>query len=118
MRGQRGGRVADNDPILIYTTFAEPADARRVGKALVEARLAACVNIFDGMTAIYEWQGALEEAGETVKLIKTRRGLQAQALAEAERLHPYETPALLVIPVDGGGAEFFAWIAAQTQPGA
>lgn len=110
--------MTDDDPILIYTTFAEPADARRVGKALVEARLAACVNIFEGMTAIYEWQGALEEAGETAMLIKTRRGLQNQALEEAKRQHPYDTPALLVIPIDGGGAEFFAWIAAQTQPGA
>ena len=110
--------MTDDAPILIYTTFAEPADARRVGKALVEARLAACVNIFEGMTAIYEWQGALEEAGETAMLIKTRRGLQARALEEAKRQHPYDTPALLVIPIDGGGAEFFAWIAAQTRPGA
>ena len=110
--------MADDDPILIYTTFAEPADARRVGKALVEARLAACVNIFEGMTAIYEWQGALEEAGETVMVIKTRRGLQDRALAEAGRLHPYDTPALMVIPIDGGGGAFFAWIAQQTQPDA
>ncbi len=106
----------DDDPILIYTTFAAPDEARRVGRALVEARLAACVNIFPGMTAIYEWQGALEEDGECAMLIKTRRGLQAQVLDEAKRLHPYDTPALLVIGIDAGGSDFLAWIVAQTQP--
>ena len=107
----------DDAPILIYTTFDGPEAARRVGRALVEARLAACVNMFPGMTAIYEWQGTLEEAGECAMLIKTRRGLQARVLAEARRLHPYDTPALLVIGIDDGDSDFLAWITAQTQPG-
>ena len=107
---------SDDAPILVYTTFATPEDAARVGRALVEARLAACVNVFPGMTAIYEWQGGLEEAGECAMLIKSRRGLQANLLEEARRLHPYDTPALLVIGVDGGAADFLAWIVAQTQP--
>lgn len=106
----------DDQPILIYTTFAAPEDAKTVGRALVEARLAACVNIFPGMTAIYEWEGAPEEAGECVMLIKSRRGLQAEVLQETHRLHPYDTPALLVIPVDGGSGDYLDWIAAQTRP--
>ncbi|MGI9382513.1 MAG: divalent-cation tolerance protein CutA [Methyloligellaceae bacterium] len=106
----------DDQPILIYTTFASPDDAKAVGGALVEARLAACVNIFPGMTSIYEWEGAAEEAGECAMLIKSRRGLQAQVLEETTRLHPYDTPALLVIPIDGGGSDYLAWIAAQTRP--
>ncbi len=106
----------DDDPILIYTTFAAPDEAGRVGRALVEASLAACVNVFPGMTAIYAWQGVLEEAGECAMLIKTRRGLQARVLDETRRLHPYDTPALLVIEVDAGDGDFLAWIVAQTQP--
>ncbi len=105
----------DDDPILIYTTFAAPDDARRVGRALVEARLAACVNVFPGMTAIYEWQGSLGEDTECAMLIKTRRGLQARVLEEARRLHPYDTPALLVLGIDAGDGDFLAWIVAQTQ---
>lgn len=110
------GLQQDDQPILIYTTFASPDDAKTVGRALVDARLAACVNIFPGMTSIYEWESALEEAGECAMLIKTRRGLQVEVLAETERLHPYDTPALLVIPVDGGSGDYFAWIAEQTRP--
>ena len=104
----------EDDPILIYTTFETPDDAKRIGRALVSARLAACVNIIPGMTAIYEWENTLEEAGETVMLIKSRSGLQERLLQEAKRLHPYETPALLVLAPAGGDREFFDWICAQT----
>lgn len=104
----------DDLPVLIYTTFAKIEDAKRVGDALVAARLAACVNIFPGMISIYEWQGAREEASEVAMIIKTRRSLAGAALAEAKRLHPYEVPALLVLPTEGGSEAYCAWIAAQT----
>ncbi|MGI8724589.1 MAG: divalent-cation tolerance protein CutA [Methyloceanibacter sp.] len=103
-------------PVLIYTTFATIEDARAVGDALVAGRLAACVNIFPGMVSIFEWQGAREEASEVAMIIKTRRSLTDAVLAEAKRLHPYEVPALLVLPTEGGGAGYCAWIAAQTGP--
>lgn len=102
-------------PVLIYTTFAKVEDAKIVGDALVAARLAACVNIFPGMTSIFEWQGVREEASEVAMIIKTRRGLTEAVLAEAKRLHPYEVPALLVLPTEGGSEDYCAWIAAQTR---
>ncbi len=104
-----------DDPILVYTTFETPDDAKRVGQALVADRLAACVNIIPGMTAIYEWEDTLQEAGETVMIIKSRAGLRERLLAEAKRLHPYETPALLVLKPVGGDADFIDWICAQTD---
>ncbi len=107
--------MADNNaPILVYTTLETPADARKLGRALVEAGLAACVNIFPPITAIYQWEGTLNEAEESAMLIKSRRGVQERLLAEAKRLHPYETPALIVLEVAGGDGDFFSWIAAQT----
>ena len=87
----------ENDPLLIYTTFETFDDARRVGRELVQARLAACVNIIPSMTSIYEWQGELGENSEVVMLIKTRKACQEKALAKAREFHPYDTPALLVI---------------------
>ena len=90
----------DDRPVLIYTTFPALAEAKRVGEALVAARLAACVNMFPGMISIFEWTGAREEASE---------------VAETKRLHPYELPALLVLATEGGSAEYCGWIAAQTQ---
>lgn len=104
----------DDAPILVYTTLETQDDARVLGRALVGARLAACVNILAPMTAIYEWKGALEEGGETPMIIKSRRGLQDKLLAEAKRLHPYEVPALLVMEPSDGDADFCRWIAGQT----
>ena len=104
----------DDSPVLIYTTLATVEDAKALGNALVERHLAACVNIFPGMVSILEWKGAREEASEVAMIIKTRTGLTDTVLAEAKALHPYEVPALLVIPTGGGGAEYCEWIRAQT----
>ncbi|HXG79409.1 MAG TPA: divalent-cation tolerance protein CutA [Methyloceanibacter sp.] len=102
-------------PVLIYTTFPSLEDAKRVGEALVAARLAACVNMFPGMLSIYEWKGAREEASEVAMIIKTRSALAERAMQETKRLHPYELPALLILPTEGGSAEYCGWIASQTQ---
>jgi periplasmic divalent cation tolerance protein len=101
-------------PVLIYTTFASLEDAKRVGGALVAARLAACVNIFPGMISLYEWKGTREEANEVAMIIKTRSGLTDQVLAETKRLHPYEVPALLVLPTEGGSTDYCDWIVGET----
>jgi periplasmic divalent cation tolerance protein len=104
----------EDRPQLIYTTFPGLDDAKRVGGALVAARLAACVNMFPGMISIYEWKGAREEASEVAMIVKTRRALTEAVLAEIKRLHPYELPALLVLPTEGGSTEYCGWIANQT----
>ena len=105
----------DDRPVLIYTTFPELADAKRVGEALVSRRLAACVNMFPGMISIFEWKGAREEANEVAMIIKTRSSLTDAVLAETKRLHPYEVPALLVLPTEGGSDDYCGWIVSQTQ---
>ena len=105
----------DDRPVLIYTTFPSMEDAKRVGDALVEARLAACVNMFPGMISIFEWKGAREEASEVAMIIKTRASLTEKVMQETKRLHPYEVPALLVLPTEGGSEDYCGWIVAQTQ---
>ena len=105
----------DDRPVLIYTTLPSLDEAKRVGGALVAARLAACVNMFPGMISIFEWKGKREEASEAAMIIKTRRALIEGVLAEVKRLHPYEMPALLVLPTEGGSSEYCRWIVAQTQ---
>lgn len=105
----------DDQPILVYTTLPSAAEAKRVGRALVERRLAACVNIFPGMISVYEWQGEMEEGEEAAMLIKTRKAHQTRVLEAVQDLHPYETPALLVLELRGGSEDFCAWISSQTQ---
>lgn len=101
-------------PLLIYTTFETAKAARTLGRDLVEARLAACVNIIDGMTSIYEWDGSLEESSEVVMFVKTNGKCLDDALKHLKAEHPYETPALIVIDPLKVDSEFAAWIAAQT----
>ncbi len=104
-------------PVLIYTTVPSTEDAKRVGETLVEARLAACVNMFPEVTSIFQWDGVLERAEEVAMIIKTREGLREQVLAETKRLHPYDVPALLVLPTAGGSPEYCAWILTETRGG-
>ena len=111
----RLAQLHENDkPVLIYSTFPSAAEAERIGGALVDRGLAACVNIFDGMTSIYIWEGKRERGAEAAMLIKTRNVLASQVIAEVKKLHPYTNPALLVLPVNGGSEDFMRWIAEQT----
>ena len=108
---------ANDKPVLIYSTFPSPAEAERVGGLLVDRGLAACVNLFPGMTAIYVWEGKRQRESETAMLIKTRASLAAQVVAEARKPHPYTNPALLILPVEGGSEDFIRWIEGQTISG-
>ena len=101
-------------PVLIYSTFPSPAEAERIGGALVDRGLAACVNIFPGMTAIYVWEGKRQREAETAMIIKTRAELADTVVAETRTLHPYTNPALLVLPTAGGSEDFMRWVADQT----
>lgn len=105
---------ANDKPVLIYSTFPSAAEAERIGGALVDRGLAACVNIFAGMTSIYIWEGKRERGAEAAMLIKTRASLADQAIVEARKLHSYTNPAFLVLPVTGGSEDFIRWIAEQT----
>ncbi|KAA5603599.1 divalent-cation tolerance protein CutA [Blastochloris sulfoviridis] len=99
---------------LVYTTWPSVVEAEAAGAALVEAGLAACVNILPGVRSVYRWQGAVERATETVMIVKTRAA-RTEAVAIAIRArHPYDTPAILVVPVTGGEPGYLAWIAAET----
>lgn len=104
----------DDKPVLIYSTFPSPAEAERVGGVLVDRGLAACVNIFPGMTAIYVWEGKRQREAETAMIIKTRAALADTVVAEVRTEHPYTNPALVILPIDGGSSDFLRWIAEQT----
>jgi periplasmic divalent cation tolerance protein len=81
----------------------------------VEEGLAACINILPGMVSVYRWNEAVERADETVMLIKTTTA-GAPAVVEAVRaLHPYQVPAVMVLPVAGGNPDFLSWIDASTR---
>jgi periplasmic divalent cation tolerance protein len=104
----------DDGPVLIYATFPGIEEAERIGAELVALRLAACVNLVPGMRSIYHWQGRIERGEETVAIIKTRAHLAERVVGAVRVLHAYTNPALVVLPVLGGSADFLAWIMAET----
>jgi periplasmic divalent cation tolerance protein len=114
----RGGRrsLGMDRAVMLYTTFPSLVEAEKAGKTLVEDRLAACVNILPGMISHYRWQGAVERAEEAVMLIKTRASLAEPVRAAVKASHPYETPAILVLPIESVDETYFAWIMDSTKP--
>jgi|SRR6202034_2941965 len=101
--------------VFVYTTYPSTVEAEQAGRALVERRLCACVNILPGMVSYYWWQGAVERGEEAVMIIKTRASLAEPVRAAVKTMHSYTTPAVLVIPVESVDPDYHAWIAAQTQ---
>ena len=98
--------------VFVYTTYPSVVEAETAGKTLVEARLAACVNILPGMISHYRWQGAVERGEEAVMLVKTRASLAEPVRAAVKASHPYDTPAILVLPIESVDETYFAWIMA------
>ena len=99
---------------LAYMTAGSVAEAKSIGRALVEERLAACVNIVPGMVSLYRWEGALEEAGEAVLIAKTRAEKFDALARRVAEIHPYDTPCAIRLDISAGLPPFLDWIAEET----
>jgi periplasmic divalent cation tolerance protein len=101
--------------VFVYTTYPSLVEAERAGRALVERRLCACVNILPGMISHYWWQGAIERGEEVVMIIKTRASLAERVSAAVKELHSYTTPAILVIPIENVDHAYLGWLVGETE---
>jgi periplasmic divalent cation tolerance protein len=101
--------------VLVYTTYPSLVEAERAGRAIVERRLAACINVLPGMISHYWWQGKVERGEEVVMIFKTRASLAEAVRGAVKESHPYTTPAIVVLPVEGGDPDYLAWIDAETD---
>jgi periplasmic divalent cation tolerance protein len=101
--------------VFVYTTYPSLVEAEQAGRAIVERRLAACVNILPGMISHYWWQGAIERGEEVVMIIKTRASLSEAVRAAVKEMHSYTTPAILVLPIDGGEPGYLDWLMKETE---
>ncbi len=99
---------------LVFNTCPDNASARRIADALVGERLAACVNLVPGLTSVYRWQGAVEQASEVLLMIKTTGERLPALTARLTELHPYELPEVLAVEAGAGLPAYLQWVAAQT----
>jgi periplasmic divalent cation tolerance protein len=110
-----GNEEAMERAVFVYTTWPSTVEAEAAGRALVERRLAACVNILPGMISLYRWQGKVERAEEAVMIVKTRATL-ADAVSDALKdLHDYDTPAILVMTLESVEGSYLGWLLKETE---
>jgi len=100
--------------VLVYTTWPSIVEAEQAGRIIVERRLAACVNILPGMISHYWWEGKIERAEEAVMIVKTRAALADSVRQAVKELHSYQTPAIMVLPVENVDPDYHAWIVKET----
>jgi len=98
------------DKIVILSTCANEEEAARLARALVEARVAACVNIVPSVRSVYRWKGAVEDAAECLLIIKSSRSLFDALRAVLEKLHPYELPEIVALPIVEGSPNYLNWL--------
>jgi periplasmic divalent cation tolerance protein len=100
---------------MIYATFPDRDTALALGRGMVEAGLAGCVNVLPAMSSVYVWKGVTETSEEAVMILKLATEGVDRAVAHILANHPYETPAVLVLPVLGGNEEYLAWVCNGTR---
>jgi periplasmic divalent cation tolerance protein len=101
--------------IQVVTTLEHREDAERIARALVEQRLAACVQVVGPITSTYRWRGKIETAQEWQCWAKSRCNLYDEIEQAIRRLHPYEIPEILAVPIVAGSASYLAWLDAEVK---
>jgi len=98
---------------LIYITAGDEAEAREIGRTLMEEKLVACVN-FHPIKSIFWWEGKMQEEEEVAILVKTRAELADRVIERVKELHSYEVPCIVSLPIEKGYSDFLQWIEEST----
>jgi periplasmic divalent cation tolerance protein len=99
---------------FVYITAKDKAQALTIGRALVAERLAACINVWEGMTSVYRWEGAVEEATEAVLIAKTTESQIPAIVDRVKELHSYACPCVVAWPLARGNPAYLDWIEKET----
>ncbi|NAT78127.1 divalent cation tolerance protein CutA [Dickeya dadantii] len=107
--------LLNNAAVVILCTAPDENCARQLAQSALDARLAACVTLLPGATSLYHWEGKLEQQTEIQLLLKSDREHQSALLTHLKQQHPYQTPELLVLPVEGGDSDYLSWLNASLR---
>lgn len=101
--------------LIVFSTFPDAASASRAATSLVEARLAACINMLPGMTSVYRWQGKIEQASEVLLIVKTTQAVYPQLESALKACHPYELPEIIAVALEAGLPDYLNWVSEETH---
>jgi periplasmic divalent cation tolerance protein len=104
-----------NSPLVVLTTCGSDTQAAKLSRALVERRLAACVNQIPGVRSTYRWKGKVQSEGEVLLLIKNTRGRLKELSYAISELHSYELPEIVALAPVAGEADYLDWVAMETR---
>ncbi|MBI2688721.1 MAG: divalent-cation tolerance protein CutA [Acidobacteria bacterium] len=104
------------DKVIVFATCPSREEAKRIARGLVEERLAACVNVVDGILSIYQWQGSVHEGDEVMLVAKSRRDLLSRLLERLASMHSYEVPEAIAIQVVDGWPAYLEWLDRELSP--
>ena len=109
--------MPDHDYLLVSMTTSSLEEAEKIAEALVQERLAACVNIVPAITSIYRWQGEVHRDSEVLLIAKSRPELFDPLAARVKELHSYEVPEIIALPIVAGNAAYLSWIEESVKRG-
>lgn len=102
--------------LMVYSTFAGRTEAEAAAAELVDRRLVACAQVSGPVLSVYRWQGTTERSEEAALVLKTTRERYAEVEAALLKLHPYETPEIVAVPIIAGSARYLHWIDESVKP--
>ena len=101
--------------IVIYITTGSVNEAKKIGRALVEEKLVACSNIISPIRSIYSWQGKICDDKEALMVLKTKKQLFKQIVKRVEKLHSYDVPEIIAMPIVEGSGKYLSWLNKETK---
>ncbi len=107
--------MSENEVLLVMTNLPDRDVAERIAASLVTEGVAACVNVLADCTSVYHWEGKLNRTTEVPLLIKTTKAAYPRLQDALRKLHPYEIPELIALPVSAGLPEYLNWVVQETQ---
>jgi len=100
----------ETNALVVYITTSGEEEAAKIAKELIEARLAACVNVVKDIRSIYSWQGKVEDESEALMIVKTRKDMFGALSRKVKELHSYSVPEIIALPVIEGSEDYLKWI--------
>ncbi|MDD5592913.1 MAG: divalent-cation tolerance protein CutA [Candidatus Omnitrophica bacterium] len=100
---------------IIFVTASHKKEAEKIASALIKAKLAACVNIIQGVHSLFRWRGKIDRAREILLIIKTRKTLLSWVIKKVKSLHSYSVPEVIALPIIAGNKEYLKWLNDSTR---